>query len=236
MEMVAELPIFLGLVSSLSAFVFSFLALWKLDRHGRVYSALMIIVGVWSLLYVLQLASPGIEDKIFWLKSRTVISQIVGFTWLIFALEYTGRDEWLEPQYFGILVLPSILVAMLVSTNYGNLFVTSAYVTQAYFLEVTYGPVFWTGAVYVYLLTGMGFWFLGKMFTESFGVYRKQILSLGVSAVFPVLASILHLSEEFALLPNLNPFPNIEPTPYAFTLSVLVLGIAFFNYRLFDIV
>lgn len=230
--------IFLGLLSTLSAFIFSFLALWRLGRRGWVYSLLTLAAGLWSLFYVLQLASPELATKVFWLKTRNSFSQVVVLAWVAFSMKYTGRNELLKPIYFGFLALPSLMIATLIMTNYGGLFIRTASIASGSvpLLSIVYGVGFWLNVVYGYFLFGAGFWFLASRFVSSYGLYRKQILAFVVAALFPAVSSVLYVLEQTPYVSGVNPLPNVELMPYSFVFTVVVLGLALFNYRLFDLV
>src|SRR5512136_43185 len=69
-------------------------------QHRRVPGAsalawLMSAVAEWSLASVPALTSADLSAKIFWSDVKYVGICLVPFVWLIYVLQYTGREKWL---------------------------------------------------------------------------------------------------------------------------------------------
>ena len=71
---------------------------------GNKTVLLIALAGAeWLLGYALELMSADVADKIFWNSVQYVGIVIVPTAWLVFALEYIGRGEWLRRRTLVLL-------------------------------------------------------------------------------------------------------------------------------------
>lgn len=91
------------------------------------------------------------------------------------------------------------------------------------------GPWYLAHTVFFYLLLGTGMYILVQRFHRADAVYRRQNLAVLIGAIIPWASNLLYLL-------GFKLHRHIDLTPYAFLGGSVVLGIALFRFRLFDVV
>jgi PAS domain S-box-containing protein len=194
---------------------------------------LMLAVAEWSLAYALELASVNLEAQVFWAKVQYLGIVSVPVIWLILALEYTGLEKWLTRRNLILLAIVPLLTLLLVWTNelHGLIWkqVGQATIDSYVVLDLTYGWFFWVYLVYAYLLLLAGTIRWLQVLIRSPQLYRGQAGAMLVGALMPWVGNALYVS-------GLSPFPHLDLTPLAFTVSGLALAWAIFRFRLLDFV
>ena len=228
-------PYILPLVVTAILLVPLALLLWR--RRGAPGvgppAVLMLGVALWSLAYAFSLAQVALSAQLFWINMCYLGIGLVPASWLAFALEYVGLGAWLTRRRLALLAIEPLLALALALTNDLHLL----FRTQVRLLDVgTYlvlesvlGPAFWLHTVYSYLLTGVGTFLLLRNFVRMPRVYRRQASALLVAVCAPWAGNIVYLS-------GLNPFPYLDFTPFAFSISAVALVWDLLRFHLFEIV
>jgi PAS domain S-box-containing protein len=194
---------------------------------------LILAVAEWSLGYALELGSADFSAKIFWSNVNFLGIVIVPVAWLAFALQYTGREKWLTRRNMVMLAIEPLVTLLLAWTNEAHgLFRSDVRLDASgsfLMLAPTYSAGFWVHAVYSYLLLLLGTFLLVQTFVRSPHLYRRQAGALLVGALAPWVGNALYLSGS-------SPFPHLDLTPFAFTLTGLAIAWGLFRFRLLDIV
>jgi len=194
---------------------------------------LMLAVTEWSLGYALELGSADLATEVFWAKVEYLGIVIVPVTWLALALQYTGRERWLTRRNVALLAIVPLLTLMLVWTNdlHGLIWSNIRQDTSGSFLvlDLTYGAGFWVNFAYSYLLIMLGTVLFLQALVRSPYLYRGQAGALLIGALAPWVGNALYIS-------GLSPFPHLDLTPLAFTLTGLMMLWGLLRFRLLDIV
>lgn len=237
MAVYTEPFVVLGVVSFL---LMAGMAAWTFrarDAPGVLsYAVLAGMVGVWSLCYVPQLLATDVAGKLFWLKLRNTLSHGIVLAWLVFALKYTGREDYLEPRYLA--PVAGVSVALVIPVWVTDWFVAEAVLVQRgslLLVDLEFGLFFWVYVLYLYAVITVGLNLLASTFLGALRIYRMQATALFLAVLLPFIGSGLYMTEHLAFLPDLNPFQDVELTPYAFGFSAVLIGWSFFNYRFLDI-
>ncbi len=197
------------------------------------FLGLMGAVAGWSLGYALELASADEAAKLFWAKAQYLGIVLVPAAWLVFALQYTGRGRGVTRRFLALLSIEPLITLALVWTNEGHRLIWRELrlITWGNFslLESVHGAAFWIHTAYSYLLLLLGTILLFRTFVCSPTLYRRQAGAILVGMLVPWAQNALYLS-------GLNPFPYLDLTPFAFTVTGLAVAWALFRFRLFDIV
>jgi PAS domain S-box-containing protein len=228
-------PYILALVITAILLVPLALLLWR--RRGapgvRPLAMLMLGVALWSLTYALSLAQVALSAQLFWINMCYLGIGLVPASWLVFALEYVGLGAWLTRRRLALLAIEPLLALALALTNDLHLLfrtqVRLVDVGTYLVLETVLGPAFWLHTVYSYLLTGVGTFLLLRNFVRMPRVYRRQAGALLVAVCAPWAGNIVYLS-------GLNPFPYLDFTPFAFSISAVALAWDLLRFHLFEIV
>ncbi|KAB1196785.1 MULTISPECIES: histidine kinase N-terminal 7TM domain-containing protein [Haloferax] len=227
---VLSAPIVLLVGVSLAAFAIAATFLRRRrDRPGaKELGAILVAVGTWCVLYAAQLAISSKTGMIF-------IYQLIYFCivplpalWFKFVTSYTGSKP---------LPLGGWAVGLVVSTGYvmGALLwpettlvwtaVSVVSLGELETLSLGKGPVFYAFLGYSYLLFGWGLVRLGRKGITNRGTLRTQTRSIGL-ALFVVLVPNLAYNAGVAPL-------AFDPTPFAFTVAILLFVVADSQYGLF---
>jgi PAS domain S-box-containing protein len=197
------------------------------------FTLLMLAVAWWSVGYALELGSADLEAKVVWSNLNFLGIVTVPASWFAFAAQYTNRQNWLTRRNLTLLTIEPVVLLLLVWTDeIHGLFRTSVALdasTGFVMLASTYGVAFWVHAVYSYLLLLTGTVLLLQAFIRSPAPYRGQAGVMLLGALVPWVGNALHIFQ-------LTPFPYLDLTPFAFTLTGFVLAWGLFRYRLLDIV
>jgi signal transduction histidine kinase len=184
----------------------------------------------WSAFLVLDLEATSLPMKVLLADVRWIGVVAIPVAWFLFALEYTGRDEYVRPRNAALLsIVPAITVVLALTGQYNDLlYVDSELVTQggATTLSRTPGPWFWVITAYTYLLGLLGSIPLLDLVRSDAVSFRGQSVALLVGTLVPWASNVLFLVGAI-------PVPGLDPTPIAFSISgVAYLG-ALTRFRLF---
>ena len=200
------------------------------------FCLLMLAVAQWSLAYALELVSPDLQTALFWDNLAWLGAVGAPALWLAFVLHYTGRASWLTRSTIVILAVEPLVTLLLVWTNQFHGLINSkiSLDTSGSFsaLELTYGTWYWINIAYSYLLLFVGailICLLIQSLLRSVHLYLGQAGALLIAVLAPWVGNALTAF-------GLNPFPKLDLTPFAFTITGLALAWSLFRFRLLDII
>ncbi len=208
---------------------------WRRRPGSGVVPFVVLMVGLteWSLASILEYSLVDVQAKLFAANLEYVGITTVPAAWLSFVLEYTGRGKWLTRRNVLLMFIePVLTVALAFTNNYHHLFRTEiALDTSGPFpmLNIANGTAFWIHAIYSYVLLLAGNVLLIQAFVRSPQLYQGQVFTMLVGAFIPWVANALTI---FKLIPGLQ----IDLTPFAFTVTGLMLGWSLLRFKLLDIV
>ena len=224
----------------ISAIISTWVALltWR-RRHtpgATSFSLLMWAVAEWSLAYALELGSPDLPTKLYWDNISWLGAVCAPTLWLAFALQYTGRARWLTRKSVAILAVEPLVTLLLVWTNQFHGLIESKIRldTSGSFsaLVMTYGGWYWINIAYSYVLLLFGtllICLLIPALIRSASLYWGQVSALLIAVLAPWVGNALTTF-------GWSPFPYLDLTPFAFTITGLAVAWSFFRFRLLEIV
>jgi PAS domain S-box-containing protein len=228
-------PYILLLVVTATLLIPLALLLWR--RRGAPgvgpLAVLMLGVALWSLAYAFSLTQVELSAQLFWINMCYLGIGLVPASWLAFSLEFIGHGAWLTRRRLALLAIEPLLVLALALTNdLHQLFRTQVRLLDVgtyLVMESVLGPAFWLHTVYSYLLVGIGTFLLLRNVARMPRVYRRQAGALLVAVCAPWVGNLVYLS-------GLNPFPYLDFTPVAFSISAVALFWDLLRFHLFEIV
>lgn len=206
---------------------------WRYRRTTGVtpFSLMMLILFQWGTSYILELAATDLPSKIFWAKFMFAGVVATPVAWLIFALEYTGRKQWVTRlRLFLLSLLPLTTMGILLTNDSNKLFWTGSSLTNEggfLLLNTVNGPWFWVHAAYTYALIMIGLVLIVRALLRWPAQYRGQMIWILLATLTPLIANAVTI---FKIVPIL-----IDLTPFAFTVTGIGMAYALFRYRLLDI-
>ncbi|MDS0476395.1 histidine kinase N-terminal 7TM domain-containing protein [Natrinema sp. 1APR25-10V2] len=182
----------------------------------------------WSALLIFDLEASTLGAKMFWANLRWIGVVSVPIGWMLFSLEYTGRDQYVRPRYVALLSVVPLLTVVFALTGNPLLYTDSELVRKGglLLLRRTPGPWFWVITAYTYLLGLLGSVPLLELIRNDSLPFRGQSAALLVGILAPWVSNIFFLADAV-------PLPGLDPTPVAFSISgVAYLG-ALTRFQLF---
>ena len=191
-----------------------------------------LLVGqtIWAVLFVFELRAPTLARKIVWSDLQWIGVVIIPIAWLLFALEYTGRDRYVTPRTIGGLSIPPLItIALAVIGDPLHLLYLETTMDTVNGMQVLHrvgGQWYWAITGYTYLLGLLGTIPLLELVRSDAKPFRGQSALILVGIIAPWASNAVFLS---GIVPELG----FDPTPIAFTVS----GVAYLGairwYRLF---
>ena len=225
------------ILNTVAAVLIAILLSRKQNSPGRNAMIWMLAgLAVWAFAYAFITLSPSLEEKILWLKIENIGILTVPSLWIIFTLQYTRLDRWLN-RYTGILffVIPSIALTLLFVPDWFHYFYSAVHpVTSAGGpLVISRGPFYYVSLAQAYVLNLTGMGLLIWRFIQYRSIYRSQVLILIGAVLIPLLVNVF-----YQLAPKVIPsFAfSVDLTPISFTLTALLLSTGVFGLRLFDLI
>ncbi|CAG0992329.1 two-component system, sensor histidine kinase [Anaerolineae bacterium] len=208
---------------------------WRRRPGPGVYPFVILMLAVvwWSVFYALELSASSASAKLLLAGLQYVGITIVPPAWLLFVLQYTGNERTAFLKYWRLLLIEPILITVLAATNPLHTLFYSGYtlLPQGTFtlLKVKGGTFYWVNPVYAYVLLFVATVILVRAMIRSPQIYRDQAFALLIAVLAPWIANFMYLS-------GVSPFPGLDLTPFAFTITGLATGWGLIRFRLLDIV
>ncbi|MFB6135346.1 MAG: histidine kinase N-terminal 7TM domain-containing protein [Halobacteriaceae archaeon] len=199
------------------------------DRPGgAALAATMALVAWWMVTYLGELGATALGTKLLFAHLQWFASTTVPVAWLLFALEYTGRGEWVRPSVVGALtVLPAVTV-FLVWTNpsHGLVRVGATVVRRGDLLvfDQSWGPFFWVAVAYAYALAAVGGGLFVELVVRETHLFRGQAVAVLAAALSPLAANLVYVL-------GLSPVAGLDLTPVGFAASGLAGLFAVARFR-----
>jgi len=200
---------------------------------AKALALLGVAVAWWSTAYALELAHADLEAIKFWVRMEYFGIVIAPVAWLAFAVEYTGRNQWMTRHMKTVLAGVPLITLLLVWTNdaHGLIWSNMDLKDMGTFVmyRSTYGSWFWVHTAYSYFGILLGSFILLRALLNSPDLYRQQANLLLFSVLTPLAGNIMYVF-------RLSPWDYLDLTPFAFVLSTMGISLGFFQFRLLDVV
>ncbi len=187
----------------------------------------------WCATYALELLGGDLATKLLWAKVKYLGVVSFPITWLAFALEYTGRSEWLGRRtLLALSVVPTLTLILLATNASHHLIWTPAVLDSSgpvLVLGGGYGPAYVVHTAYSHVLFLVGTALLIPTILRASRLYRGQSLAMLVGLLAPGVANVTYLA-------GVSPVPGLDLTPYAFIVSALALAWGLLRFKLLDVV
>ena len=224
-------------VSAIISAALALTAWYRRHAPGAIaFALLMLAVTEYSVGYALELAHSDLPSALFWDNTEWLGATLAPLLWLIFVLQYTGRGKWLTPRRIGLLAIVPLVTLLLVWTNpYHHLIEYGIHMdTSGSFaaLTVTRGVGYWIDLGYSYVLLLIGAFLIFLLILTLIRpahLYLGQACALLIAVVAPWVSNAL---TQFGW----NPFPQLDLTPFAFTITGVAMASSLFLFRLLDII
>lgn len=223
-------PGILILIGGLYALLGLFSWRYRDSLAARLFTWLMLALGLWSLSYGLEIYAKALLIKYFWARIEYIGIVSAPVLWFLFILVYTDQWSWMTRQKWMLLWVIPIFTLVLFWTNESHhLIWTSVTLTRhgpLTVLDPNYGWFFWVFTAFAYscIVIGSVIAIVGALRLPA--LYRSQVLAIIAAALFPLIGNIVYLFLD----------SNLDLTPFFFFPSSIALAWAMARYRLLDII
>ena len=221
------------LVSSLIGFLL-LIRIWGLRSVPGAYGLMLAVGSVieWSLTYVMEIFSTDMAEKILWGKLEFFGISYVTLGMFIFAMHYSGRGDWLTSKRTALLAaIASIgFIAALTNEWHHQIWSEIQFTNGLPFgpLDLKHGTLFFFFVAFLYVLIMVITIIFFQITTRGQSLYRSQARIMLIGMSFPWLANLLYVA-------GWAPFPALDLTPLALTLTITALSTGFLRYNFMDL-
>jgi len=228
-------PYILPLV--VSSIIVGFVAVYIWKRRTTANGAMALVTlalasAIWSLGYALEIAGADLPTKIFWGKFQYIGIGTIPLSWIVFAYSHSVPGTRMSRRNVALLsIVPCITLVLAFTTElHGLIWKDFRIQTIGTFsaLELTHGFWFWIYWGYSNILLLVGTVFIFRSFNRMKGLFRRQNVILLIAVLTPWAGNILYVL-------GLSPIPNLDITPFAFTVSVVVFTWGIFTFKLVNL-
>jgi PAS domain S-box-containing protein len=195
--------------------------------------ALCIAASLWSFAYALELSSVGSPIAFVWARIQYLGIMALPVAWVIFALQYTNHHHWLNRRTLAALLLIPMVTQLLVWTNeYHQLIwqrITLNTSGPFHILNYDHGIGFWICNSFANLCLLFGTVLLLRSFRHGARLYGLQVITFVVGASAPWVGNAVYVLD-------LSPWPGLDLTPFAFTITAIAVAFGVIQFHFLDIV
>ncbi len=214
------------------ASIISIIIFFRSGHAVRTFAIMMAVVSFWALAYATELSSSTLKNMLFWVKIEYLGVALIPSLWLLFCIQFTGRERNLTNTGKLLVFLFPIITLIMVWTNeYHHLHYENTVVdTSGPFplLAIEVGPwyIFHFIMFYIYLIIGMVLLILS--YRKATKIFKRQLALIMFSATFPWLVNIIYMY-------GWRPLEHLDLTPYAFLGTCIFISLGLVRFKLFDV-
>ena len=216
-----------GAVLVTAAIVF----VWRRRSAASIASLLAVLAGAvwWSVCSALELGAGDLAGREYWGDLKYVGVVLLPPAYLAFVLQCSGHTRW--PRWLGpALALEPLAVLLLLAAaathDLVRYYPPGATLATAQAAEA--GPLFWPHLLYNNAIIWTGTILLIVTLSRMSRLYRGQSLLLVGAILLPIMLNLL-----FNL--RVEPFRQVDLTPFAFVLTTAVLVWGVYQLSLLDL-
>jgi PAS domain S-box-containing protein len=201
---------------------------------ARAISYTMICAMVMIFFGALEISIQDLAWKTTFSKLQYLGTVCISPLWLVFVTDLIGiKNKQLINKYLLLTCVIPFLTLLLVFTNELHHLVwaslSSDYSTLGIIQIYNHGVFFYIHAAYAYILMLVGTIMLFRHLFDSKKFKKMQIFFVIVAAIVPWVINALYLFDEKIFL-------GMDPTPFAFALTGILLSLSIFKYQLFELI
>lgn len=200
------------------------------------FSLFMLSESIYVIGYSLELASLTLENMLFWNKFQYLGILTFPLFFMLFVLQYTGHEKWLNfRKILPLFILPVIFMILKLSDDQIHLIYKTVEVdtnASISLLAFTKGSLYIIPVIYNLIAVTIGNYYLWRKRRFSSSLYIKQTNIILVASTFLYFVYIFYLS-------GYRPFSfmqNLDFNPFVYTTWGFAIAWAIFRYHLFDLV
>jgi diguanylate cyclase (GGDEF)-like protein/PAS domain S-box-containing protein len=204
----------------------------RLTPGAPTLALVMVAVTLWVSAAGLEAAAVPVQDKVFWSKVEYLGGNATVLFWLVFILQYTGHEQWLNRRRLALLsTVPVFNVVVAVTNDWHRLLWTEFTPGPVGTNLIIYhhGPLYAVVAAATLILTMAGTLLMVRTAMRQTALHRRQAGIVLAASVVPWIASLLYSLE-------LTPFPGLDLVPGSFVVSGGILLWGLLRTQILDLV
>jgi diguanylate cyclase (GGDEF)-like protein len=204
------------------------------SRGAKAFTAFMVLVTGWNITYFFELVTPTPEQTLLWARIGYLFITTCPVALFLFVIQFFGKDQWMRRGLILVMLALPIITNFLVwhPTYYRLIWQEYAFIpVEPGYLPiqiVEYGGWFWVSASYTYILTTISILLMIRYVFVSSTLFRQQAMWIFIASLFPLIFNLVYI---FKLIPGFTK----DFTPITFSFSGILIALAIFRYKLFDL-
>ncbi|MGD6967339.1 histidine kinase N-terminal 7TM domain-containing protein [Rossellomorea vietnamensis] len=196
---------------------------------GRQYMIAALLSSVFTFAYIFELTSSTLKEVKFWLGAEYLVMPFIPGFLLWMCVKYAGIE--LRQRHLYLLFLPPIISVFTHHTNeLHHLYYSSIRLrenTSLSTVELTYGPLFYVHALYLFLCLVTSIVLLLLQLKKAPFRFRMQIIMMVMGLFVPIAANYFYVNKYSHM--------GIDLGPVSMSLSFIFHGIALLSYQMFNV-
>ena len=193
----------------------------------------MASLTIWAIAYGMELASTTLPDMFFWIRIEYLGIATLPALWFVFVIQFSGRGRILTPfRTFLLFVIPVCTIALVATNQLHHIYFSAISIIpegSMVLLNLFKGPWYWVHVTYSYILLALGTFILVWDWWESQRPYKDQIELMLAGILVPWIFDITYIL-------GIRPFTHLDPTPFGFLLTGLLVMTGLYWYHFLDLV
>lgn len=225
------LVISLGLSALLSIYMASHVRLHARTPAAREAAFLLFGVALYTLGAAIEVSRFDLDGILMAVSLEYIGIAFLPALLMLFTLHYIHGESASKLVTFFLLLIPSITVVVVFTQKYHNLYYANPYVDHS----GLYPVIVFERGIWYYIHSVFeqfcAFSAIGLLVVKTFRSekrLKKQTILMVIGSLIPVLSTLLYY---FGLIPY-----NIDPAPFAFTVTGVIYAIIIFRTDLFELV
>lgn len=222
--MVAAAPLTGVMLLTIAVGVSAGLLAWRERPEPGALPLVAMLAGesLWAIMFVFEVQASTFGAKVFWSNLQWVGVVVIPVAWLLFSLEYTGRDHFVTlPTVAGLMVIPGVTVFLALTSDVHHLLYLQTDLVRVNGVAMLHrvgGPWYWVITGFTYIVGTAGAIPLLLLVRRDAHPFRGQSAAILIGILAPGAINALFLL-------GLIPIPGFDPTPIGFAISgVAYLG------------
>lgn len=230
-----HLPAYVAMSTFAGVAVAGLTVLRKREFHGRPFFLIgFIATQGWLLGVLLELLSPTPDCKMWWAEISYLFITLLPTAWCYFLYDYShARSGPISlPRLTSIIVAPFAIVLLSTTNGMHHQFYLEETRTiqtpTGYALEYVHGPFFYLAAAYLYVFLVASMVIVLRSLARAQPTFRRYFLTLFLMTLIPSAGNVAYVVFDIS-------FYGFDPTPFLFSLVMILLVRMILTNKVFDI-
>ncbi len=203
------------------------------DASANSFGWFMLAMTEWVAAYAIETMAPTVKAKTLADQFTYLGIAATPTFWLIFALEYTSNTKWLTGRLKIVLAAwPLAVLGVALTNDFHHLMWRSARFDPNGLPGLIfdgYGPAFWAIVAISYIVVLAAIMLYIIAYQKSTRVFQRQIGIMIIGSLIPLVGDAISETYQFQQ-------HGLDPTPFTFALSGILLALGFFRYDLLNVI